>query len=102
MKVIKLVSEKIAEEQHDACTYAKLALEYRDSRRRLAEVFYALSKEEVNHASMLHAEVVKIIEEYRAKSGDPPPSMMAVYEYLHGKSIEKAEEIKRYQSMFLE
>lgn len=102
MKIIKLVCGKIDEEQYDACSYAKLAIEYRDSHRRLAEVFYSLSQEEVKHATMLHNEVVRLIEDYRSKNGEPPVAMMAVYEYLHGKSIEKAEEIKRYQSMFLE
>ena len=102
MKIIKLVSERIDEEQNDACYYAKKALEYKDQYRRLAEVFYNLSQEEVKHAAMLHTEVVKLIEEYRTKSGNPPPAMMAIYEYLHQKSIEKAEEIKRYQALFLD
>ena len=49
---------------------------------------------------MLHNEVVKIIEEYRKKEGEPPATMMAVYEYVHQKHIERLAEAHRYQDIF--
>ena len=48
----------------------------------------------------LHDEVVDIIADYRKKNGDPPASMMAVYDYLNEKHIEEAAEVKTLQSMF--
>jgi hypothetical protein len=43
---------------------------------------------------------VAIISEHRAKHGQPPESMMAVYNFLHERSIEKMQEIKRLQELY--
>ena len=51
---------------------------------------------------MLHQEVVRIIEEYRKTNGEPPIAMQTLYDYLHELSIEKSEEVKRYQAMYKE
>ena len=100
MKIIQVLSDHITEELEDACTYAKLALEVKDEYRSLSETFFALSQEEMRHHTMLHNEVVKLIADYRQKNGEPPANMLAVYDYLHKKAIEKAEEVKRYQQMY--
>ena len=100
MKIIQLVVDKIEDEIGDALSYAKLANEHKDDHRGLAEVFFSLSNEELRHSTILHNEVVKLITEYRSQHGDPPADMMAVYNYLHSKSIERAEEVKRYQQLY--
>ena len=102
MLLIKTLKGKISEELHDACEYAKLALEHKDERRQLADVFYTLSLDEVRHSMMLHQEVVRVIDEYRKANGDPPPAMQALYDYLHELNIEKMEKVKRYQAMYKE
>ena len=102
MKIIEILSEKISEEIHDAKSYAKMALEYKEQYPDLARMLYNLSTEEMEHMSKLHSAVVGIIEDYRKEHGEPPAGMMAIYDYLHKKQIEKATEARTMQAMFKE
>ena len=100
MKLIQKLSHRINEEIEDAKYYAKCALKYRNKRRSLADTMYQISQEEIRHANMIHNEVVKIIDEYRAKEGDPPEIMMQLYEYMHQKSIANMNEVQTLQQMY--
>lgn len=100
MKEIKLLMEHIEDEIKDAKCYAELALEYRDNDPETAEMFYKLSGEEVNHMNTLHKDVVRLINDHRREKGEPPADMMAVYEYLHKRAIEKAGEVGALQGMY--
>jgi Mn-containing catalase len=102
MQIIKCLSEMIEDELKDAEKYAKKALEYKTTYRRAADLFFNLSTEEYKHMNMLHSEVAKQIEDYRMVNGEPPANMLAVYEYLHARQIEKAAEVKALQNLFLE
>ena len=102
MKIIKKLSKHIDDEIEDAIHYAKLALKCKEENKNLATVFYNLSNDELKHATMLHAEVVRMIDEYRKVNGTPPAEMLAVYNYLHGEQIAKTNKAKNYQQMFRE
>lgn len=93
MKIIEKLSEMIDEEIDDAMKYAKCAHMHEDD-PELARTFKMLANEELNHMNMLHTQVVRIIRTYREEHGEPPANMMAVYEYLHRKQIDKVAGVR--------
>ena len=100
MKKIKNLEDHIHEELDDSKKYIKCALKYKDDDRELGDLFYWLSQEEMSHADKIHKAIVDVISEYRRKEGEPPAEMMAIYNYLHDREIEKAKEIKLLWSMY--
>lgn len=100
MKIIKKLCEMIDEEICDADKYANCAMKWKEEDRTLADTFYTLSNEELNHMEKLHTQVVRLINDYRSKNGEPPKEMLAVYNYLHEKAIEKTREVKVLLQMY--
>lgn len=100
MKMIELLSEHIEDELDDAYTYAKLALEYKETDPETAKLFYALSGEEMNHMDLLHKRVVSCIENYKREHGEPPEAMKALYDFSHKRQIKRAEGISALQGMY--
>ena len=100
MKIIEKISNMIEDEIEGANQYGKCAVKYKDEYPMLAKVFYDIATVELTHVDLLHAQVVKLIEEYRRTSGDPPKEMQWVYNYLHDKQIEKANQAKNYLATY--
>ena len=100
MKIIQEVTELIHEEIEDVKRYAELASQVKAEYPGLAQVFFTLSTQEDSHQAALHAEVVKIIEQYRRTKGEPPAEMQAVYDYLHKQAIDRLAEARRYQDIY--
>ena len=100
MKLIKVLSDKIKDELHDARDYVSTALEYKEDYPELSRTLYNISIQEMEHMNLLHNEITVIIQKWRANNGEPPDGMLAVYEYLHKEQIEKSLEVKMLQSMY--
>ena len=102
MKIIKDLSDMIADELDGAEHYAKYALQHKTDHPELASVLYDISKQEMHHVNALHDEVIKIIKEYREKHGEPPAAMQAIYDWQHARQIEDAKEVKILQDQYLD
>ena len=102
MKIIEKICDFIDDEICGVKDYAKMAIELKEEYPTISAAFFDMSKEEAKHMNILHDMATKIIEKYRSDHGDPPADMLAVYDYLHKKSMDKYAEAKRYQEMYKE
>lgn len=100
MKKIEKLSKMIEEELQDAEKYARCALEYKESDPCMGKLFYDLSGEEMRHMSLLHNEVTRQIDEHKRTKGEPPATMLAIYNYVHEQQMERAHEVKMWQEMY--
>lgn len=100
MQIIKEISEQIEEELDGAELYIKQALKYKQFDKDLANTYYEMSLQEMQHANLLHEGGVRLIRDYQNKGNTIPQSMQAVYDYLHEKHIEKSNQIKTYQASY--
>lgn len=100
MKLIKELEELIEDEISDVKKYAQMAAELKAEHPGLAQVLYTISTQEDAHQAAIHTEVVKLIEEHRRSHGEPPAAMMAVYDYIHKRHIEKMAEARRFQEIY--
>ena len=100
MTIIKRISEMIEDELESAEEYAKAAIKWKEENPALAKVFYDMSSDELKHVSLLHTEVVRIIEEHRRTHGEPPAAMAAVWDFMHERHIEEANEIRMYHNQY--
>ena len=94
MKLIGEMSEMIEDEIEGANEYIMKAYELRESNPTLSKLFCTLANEELTRVDRLHGAVVTIITDYRNANGEPPAPMMAVYDYLHKKHIDKAAKVR--------
>lgn len=89
----------IDEELDGACEYSRSALKYKESHPALAKVFYDIANQEMQHVDALHGQVSNIINTQKS-AGIQPPEMMAIYEYVHKKQIDKAAKVKAYLAQY--
>ena len=100
MEQIKHLSEMIEDELRGAREYARCAVKHKDDNPTLAKTFFDLSTDEMRHMTLLHNEVVRMIDQYRKEHGKPPEAMLAVYNYLHERHIEQARKAKACQELY--
>lgn len=101
MKTIKFLIEDIEEELEGAEHYAKKATEHKDDDRALADVYAKLANVELEHVNALHGQVVRIIKEWKATSGqETPASMQAVWDWEHEKMVDNAARVKTMLDMY--
>lgn len=100
MKIIKDVSKDIECTLDKAEDYAKKATLYKTDYPEIAQTYYAAASTQLDLMKSFHDKVVNLINDYRKTKGEPPAPMMAIYDYLHERFIEKAAAVKNLQEMF--
>lgn len=90
----------IQDELDGAEEYALCALKVKSEYPAIAQRFNELSKVEMQHSTILHGEIERLIQEYRNQNGEPPADMLAIYKYEHEKAIKRAALIRSYIDEF--
>lgn len=100
MKIIKCLCEDI-ESTLDAAEHdIKEALMYKEEFPIAAKAFYAKSVALMDTIKLQHDAVVALIDQVRKEKGEPPAPMMAIYDYMHERQINKAAAIRALQDMY--
>lgn len=97
MKIIKQLVEQIEDELCVAEEYADLALKHKDTQKSLADTYYRLATQELDHSATLHDEAVAQIQAY---TGVVPEAMQAVWDWEHEQAIEREKEIRIALQMY--
>ena len=99
-ELIKKLAERVEEEICDMRWYAQKACELKSTYPEIAESMYQISTQEESHAKILHERAEALITKHRDSGNSVPSDMLAVYEYIHNRALEKKEEAIRYQQMY--
>ena len=100
MKIIKCLSEDIECTLDMAEDEIKKAIMYKEEYPVAAKAFFAKSVALMDSIKASHDAVVSLIEGYKKEKGEPPAPMMAIYNYMHERHINKAAAIKTLQDMY--
>jgi len=102
MKKIEKISNRIEEKIKSAESYARDALACKEEDPILADTYFKIANDEMEHMNVLHTQVTNIISSYRKEVGDPPKEMLLLYDILHKKHIENAAVVKGMFALYKE
>lgn len=100
MKIIKCLCEDIESTLDTAEDCIKQAIMYKEEYPAASRAFYNKSTTLMDTIKLSHDAVVALIEGYKKEKGEPPAPMMAIYNYMHERHINKAAAIKALQEMY--
>lgn len=100
MKKIADIVSDIREELDGAEHYAKEATRYKEDDRALSDAYAAMAAQELGHVDALHSQAVRLIQDHRAKNGEPPEAMMMVWNWEHDNLVSKTAQIKALLELY--
>ena len=93
MKILENVVEKMDDTLDEIEFYAEQAFLLRNEHKALSDTFIKVASMHLDIYKMLHDRVVEIIEEEKRK-GTPPPEMLAIWNYQHGRLVKRLTEAR--------
>lgn len=94
MKILTHLIEKAEDTLDEIEWYAEKALHHKIDHKSLADTYNKVADMHITIYDMLHKEMVNLIEEKKRSGHQPPPEMMAIWEYEHEKLIKEFAEAK--------
>lgn len=89
MKILKDLIGKSDDTLEEIEFYAEKSLLYKQDHKSLADAYNKIGEMHVTIYNMLHTEMVNLIEEQKRMGHQPPPEMLAIWEYEHGKLVKE-------------
>ena len=77
-----------------------MAIKYKTEYPQIANMYYEMSLNEMTHIDKLHNAVVTLINDMKMKGIEIDEKMLAIYDYMHEKAIEKVTKIKLMQESY--
>lgn len=100
MKIIKCLCEDIEATLDAAEEDIKKAMMYKEEYPVASRAFYTKSVALMDTIKLAHDAVVALIDGVRKEKGEPPAPMMAIYDYMHERQINKSAAIRALQEMY--
>lgn len=100
MKVIKQIVESIEGELKGAEHYAKLATQYRDSDKQLADSYARIAQNKLGNVNEFHKHATRLIKEKNESGVETPASMQAVWDWEHGKHVDTDARVKSLLAVY--
>lgn len=94
MKILKHMIEKAHDTMEEVEWYAEKALHYKTDHKAVADVYNKIADMHITIYDMLHKEMVALIDEHKRSGHNPPPEMLAIWDYEHEKLIKEFAEAK--------
>lgn len=94
MKALTHLIEKANDTLEEIEWYAEKAIHYKNEHKSLADTYIKIAETHIAIYDMLHREMVNLIEEKKRNVQNPPPEMLAIWDYEHEKLIKEFKEAK--------
>jgi hypothetical protein len=94
MKILVNLIEKANDTMEEVEFYAEKAHSIRAEHKALADVYIKIADMHIEIYKMLHDQMVDLIELEKRKGVQPPPEMLAIWNYEHEKLVKQFAEAK--------
>lgn len=94
MKILTHLIKKAEDTLEEIEWYGEQALLIKSEHKSLADTYIKIASEHIGIYEMLHKEMVNLIEEHKRAGHQPPPEMLAIWNYEHEKLVKEFKEAK--------
>lgn len=94
MKILTELIKKAEDTMEEVEWYGEKALHLKTDHKSLADAYNKIASEHIGIYELLHKEMVNLIEEHKRTGHQPPPEMLAIWNYEHEKMVKEFKEAK--------
>ena len=94
MKILTKMIDKADDTLEEIEWYAEKAMHYKADHKSVADAYNKIAEMHMSVYDILHKEMVNLIDEHKRMGHNPPPEMLAIWDYEHQKLIKRFAEAK--------